>query len=123
MVIPQNKRCNVIKYCIYKIELTWIIKVEQEEANVNIENSFLKEKDINVCGLLSFIFSLIGFFVYSIPLGIASIVLGIIGIVKFNAEKQKFKWMGIVGVCIGAVDVVATIVDIIGTLIVLSAII
>lgn len=98
-------------------------KVEQEEANVNIENSFLKEKDINVCGLLSFIFSLIGFFTYSIPLGIASIVLGIIGIVKFNAEKQKFKWMGIVGVCIGAVDVVATIVDIIGTLIALSVII
>ena len=43
---------------------------------------------------------------YSIPLGIASIVLGIIGIVKFNAEKQKFKWMGIVGLCVGAVDVI-----------------
>lgn len=100
-----------------------IKKVEQEEnVNVNEKVSSLEEKDINVCGLISFIFSIIGFFMFSIPLGITAIVLGIIGIVRFDAKRQKLKWMGIVGLCVGAVDVLGEILDIIMTLTALSAI-
>lgn len=83
-------------------------KVEQSEA-VNTDTVSSEEKKLNVCGLLSFIFSLVGLFLYGLPLGIAAIVLGIIGIAKFDKEKQKHKWMAIVGLCIGIFDILGVV--------------
>ena len=41
-----------------------------------------------------------------IPCGTVAVITGIIGIVKFNAKEENNKWMGIVGLCVGAVDVI-----------------
>ena len=79
-------------------------EVEQNE-NTNTTSS-VGEKKLNICGLLSFIFSLVGLLILGLPLGTAAVVLGIIGIVKFNPETQKAKWMAITGLAVGAVDVV-----------------
>ena len=83
-----------------------------EENEVIKENSTNVEKNLNICALLSFIFSLVGLFVFGVPLGIAAIILGIIGIVKFDNEKQKFKWMAIVGLVLGVVDVIAILLSV-----------
>lgn len=83
-----------------------------EENEVIKENSTNVEKNLNICALLSFIFSLVGLFVFGVPLGIAAIILGIIGIVKFDKEKQKFKWMAIVGLVLGVVDVIAILLSV-----------
>ena len=84
-----------------------------EENEVIKENSTNSEKQLNICALLSFIFSLVGLFVFGFPLGIAAIILGIIGIVKFDKEKQKFKWMAIVGLVLGAVDIIAILLSVV----------
>ncbi len=84
-----------------------------EENEVIKENSTNVEKNLNICALLSFIFSLVGLFVFGVPLGIAAIILGIIGIVKFDNEKQKFKWMAIVGLVLGAVDIIAILLSVV----------
>lgn len=96
------------------------VKGVNQEENVNT-NSVNEGKSLNICGLLSFIFSLLGLFVVAVPLGIAAVILGIIGIVKFNKEKQKYKWMGIVGLCVGTFDVVAGIINIVTSLAALTA--
>ena len=75
------------------------LEAKQEEKN--------EKKKINICCLLSFIFSIVGLFRFGLPLGIASIVLGIIGIVKFKNDTEKYRWMGIVGLCIGIIDVIS----------------
>ncbi len=88
-------------------------EVKQEEnIETNTTNTTSEDKKINVCGLLSFIFSLVGLFIFGFPLGVASIILGIIGIIKFDKEKQKFKWMGIVGLCVGVFDIIGVLLSI-----------
>ena len=84
-----------------------------ENVNENTEANMNEEKSLNICALLSFIFSLVGLLVLPIPLGIAAVALGIVGIVKFDKEKQKYKWMAIAGLCIGAFDIVFSIISII----------
>ncbi len=96
-------------------------EVEQNEnVNTNTATS-QEEKKLNTCGLLSFILSLVGLFIIAIPLGIASIILGIVGIVKFDKEKQKCKWMGIAGLCVGAFDVIAGIINVVASVATLTA--
>lgn len=81
----------------------------EEETKQNAETNPVQnqEKKVNTCCLLSFIFSLVALFIFGIPLGIAAIVLGIIGIVKFKKDSEKFRWMGIVGLCLGLLDVIS----------------
>ena len=47
------------------------------------------EKRFNNYALASFILSLVGLLVAGIPCGIAAFVTGILGLVKFNPEKEK----------------------------------
>ncbi len=83
-----------------------------EENEVIKENSTNSEKQLNICALLSFIFSLVGLWVFGVPLGIAAVILGIVGIVKFDKEKQKFKWMAIVGLVLGVIDIIAVLLSV-----------
>ena len=80
-------------------------EVKQEE-NVNTKTTSQEEKKLNICGLLSFIFSLVGLLILGLPLGIAAVVLGIIGITKFDPTTQKYKWMAITGTAVGAADAI-----------------
>lgn len=84
-----------------------------EENEVIKDSNTNTEKKLNICALLSFIFSLVGLFVFGFPLGIAAIILGIIGIVKSNKEKQNFKWMAIVGLVLGSIDIIAILLSVV----------
>ena len=64
------------------------------------------EKKINICCLLSFIFSMVGIIMLGLPCGITATILGIIGITTFKEKEQTAKWMGITGLSVGAVEVV-----------------
>ena len=81
-----------------------------EQNNNSTNNSQTTQtntnKSINVCCLLSFIFSIIGIFIFGLPCGIAATILGIIGIATFKEDKQKSKWFGITGLTIGVIEVV-----------------
>ncbi len=91
-------------------------EVNEVQQNENTNTGTLnEEKKLNICGLLSFIFSLVGLLILGLPLGIAAVILGIIGVVKFDSEKQKYKWMGIVGICVGALDAIFVLFSVIGT--------
>lgn len=83
-----------------------------EENEVIKENSTNSEKQLNICALLSFIFSLVGLWVFGVPLGIAAVILGIVGIVKSNKEKQNLKWMAIVGLVLGVIDIIAVLLSV-----------
>lgn len=75
--------------------------MDQNNTQTELKNSGL--------GLASFVLSLVGLLIAGIPCGILSIIFGAISIFKFNPEKQKNKWMGIVGLIIGIIDIVAVI--------------
>lgn len=70
-------------------------------------------KKVNTMALLSFIFSLVGLIVAGLPCGIVAVITGIVGLVKFKPETEKCKWMAIVGIILGAIDVVAVVINII----------
>lgn len=67
------------------------------------------QKTNNVLVIISLILSLVGLIVSGIPCGIAAVVTGIIGIVKYNPETKKGKGMAIVGIVVGVIDIIMAI--------------
>ena len=63
-------------------------------------------KKNNTPALISFILSLVGLLVAGLPCGIAAVITGIIGIVKFNPETEKGKGLAIAGLIVGILDVI-----------------
>lgn len=70
-------------------------------------------KKVNNLALISFIFSLVGLIVAGLPCGIVALITGIMGLVKFKPETEKFKWMAIVGIVIGVADAVLVTINIV----------
>ena len=64
-------------------------------------------KELNVLGLISMIIAIIGLFIFGIPCGVASLILGIIGIA--TAGETRGKRMAIAGTVVGAIDLVAVL--------------
>ena len=64
-------------------------------------------KELNVLGLISMIIAIIGLFIFGIPCGVTSLILGIIGIA--TAGETKGKGMAIAGTVVGAIDLVAVL--------------
>ena len=64
-------------------------------------------KESNVLGLISMVIAIIGLFVFGIPCGVASLILGIIGIA--TAGETKGKGMAIAGTVVGAIDLVTVL--------------
>ena len=80
------------------------IKMEENNEQMPIQ------KKMNPQALASFILALVGLLVAGIPCGIAALVTGILGLTKFNPETQKNnKWMAIVGIILGAADVIVVL--------------
>ena len=65
----------------------------------------------NSMALTSFILSLVGLIVAGLPCGIVAVILGIVGLVKFDATKEKGKGFAIAGLIVGVIDVVAVIIS------------
>ena len=86
--------------------------IVNENTNQNTNQTQYITKGINVCGLLSFIFSIIGIFVAALPCGIIAVILGIIGTASFKPEKNIAKWLGITGLVLGAIEVALMIMAI-----------
>lgn len=63
------------------------------------------ELKFNGVAIASFVCSLVGLFYFTFPCGIAALVTGIIGAVKFDKNKEKGKWMAIVGIVLGAIEI------------------
>ncbi len=80
---------------------------EAQVVNDTNTSNVNANKEMNVVCLLSFIFSMIGLIVFGIPCGIAAIVLGIIGLATTAKKQISNKWMGITGLVVGILDVVA----------------
>ena len=70
----------------------------------------MENKKNNALALTSMILSLVGLIIFGLPCGIAAIITGIIGLVKFNPETEKGKGMAIAGIVVGAVDIVSVII-------------
>ena len=66
-------------------------------------------KQNNKKALASFILALVGLIIAGIPCGIAAIVTGSMALSKFNPDTEKNKWMAIVGIVLGAIDIILTI--------------
>ncbi len=79
-------------------------KVYQAEVVNQNENTQNIQKINNSFALASFICSMVGLLIFGIPCGVAAIVTGILGLVKFDSEKEKNKWMAIVGLVVGIFD-------------------
>ena len=64
-------------------------------------------KELNVLGLISMVIAIVGLFIFVIPCGIASLILGIIGIA--TAGETRGKGMAIAGTVVGAIDLVTVL--------------
>lgn len=78
---------------------------EVVEAEVIEENAEPKKK-FNGYAIASLVCSLIGLLIFGMPLGLAAIVTGINGIKEFDNETQKYKWIAVIGLVIGIIDVI-----------------
>ena len=78
-----------------------VYQAEVVNQNANTQNM---QKINNSFALASFICSMVGLLIFGIPCGVAAIVTGILGLVKFDSEKEKNKWMAIVGLVVGIFD-------------------
>ena len=78
-----------------------VYQAEVVNQNANTQNM---QKINNSFALASFICSIVGLLIFGIPCGVAAIVTGILGLVKFDSEKEKNKWMAIVGLVVGIFD-------------------
>lgn len=84
-------------------------KVEEPvEERTTVVETIQEDRPLqyNVCGLLSFIFSLVGLLIFGMPCGTAAVILGIIGLCTFKKELHKGKGLTIAGIIIGAVDII-----------------
>ena len=79
---------------------------EGTKETIHIAEVVSEEKKGLRNNTLCLIFSMVGLLIMGIPCGTVAVVTGIIGIVKFNEKEENNKWMGIVGLCVGAVDVI-----------------
>ena len=86
-------------------------EVENREQVVQeVETNSIVIKKTNVLAQISFILCLVGIFIAGLPCGIAALITGIIGLVKFDANKEKNRWMAITGIAVGACEIVIMII-------------
>ena len=78
----------------------------EQTQQTSAQASSTANKSVNACGLISFIFSMIGIFMFGLPCGIVATILGIIGVANFKPETQTARWMAITGLAVGVVEVV-----------------
>ncbi len=83
------------------------MKKDKEEVMDNSEKSF------NKMSVASLIAGIAGIFVAGLPCGLVAFITGIIGIAGFKNEKEKGKWMAIIGLVIGVIDIVISAIYII----------
>ena len=83
-------------------------RVETGTVNTNSTSNTAstENKSLNICCLLSFIFSMVGIVIFGLLCGITATVLGIVGLTTFKPEEQTAKWLGITGLALGAVEFV-----------------
>ena len=62
--------------------------------------------------IVSFVFSLIGLLIAAMPCGLVALITGIIGVAKFDPAKNSGKGLAIAGIIIGAIDIIAGILNI-----------
>lgn len=76
-----------------------------------ITESAQKGKKMEVLGLLSMIFGIVGVFIAGIPLGIAALILSIISLTKFSNAPNRFsgKGMAIAGMILGFVAIIGAL--------------
>ena len=86
--------------------------VKKEEYTAQTTQNVGQRKQ-NSMALASFIIALVGLIVAGLPCGIVAIILGIVGLVKFDATKEKGKGFAIAGLVIGVIDVIAVVLNII----------
>lgn len=77
--------------------------MEDNEVNMPVK------KQPNPMAVASFVLALVGLLIAGLPCGIAALVTGILGLAKFDSEKQNSKWMAIVGIIVGIADAVLVI--------------
>ncbi len=79
---------------------------------VSQSEPYLIKRKTEGTAIVSFLLSILGFFIFGIIFGTVSVILGIVGlnIILKNPDKWKGKGFAIAGICIGFVDVVALLI-------------
>jgi hypothetical protein len=76
---------------------------------VNNFNQVVQPKQNGWC-TASFVVCIVGIFVGAVICGPLAFILGVVGLITFNEKEHNNKWMGIVGVALGVVDLILGII-------------
>lgn len=79
-----------------KVEEKTVVKKEEKQE---VELRF------NGVAIASFVCAMVGIVTLRFPCGIAALITGIIGLVNFNKNKEKGRWMAITGIAVGGVEI------------------
>lgn len=104
--LNQNPEPNVSQENVQTGEQLQNVDTNSTVNTTQAQATQTVEKKMNICCLLSFIFSMVGILMFGLLCGITATILGIIGITTFKEKEQTAKWMGITGLSVGAVEFV-----------------
>lgn len=87
-------------------------KIGAKDIYASQTSTPINEKKILTSALVSFIFSIVGFIIFGIPLGITSVIIGIISLNRINKYPEKYNGRGfaITGMILGFVDIIAVLI-------------
>jgi hypothetical protein len=69
------------------------------------------DKKVEIFGLINFFLSIAGLFVAALPFGILALILGLVSLNMFNQYTDKYtgKFLAVLGIIIGFIDIVAVL--------------
>jgi hypothetical protein len=116
LIAVLKSNVNVIKYSNgtndYFTSNDYIPSVQSSDNNFSADNRFAVDtRKSHGLAIAGFVTSLAGLFIFSIPLGILSVVFGAVSLGKIRRSPSRFKGKGlaIAAIIIGLVDIVVMI--------------
>lgn len=117
----RYKKCNYMEGPTISVRSQDVSEIRYPNGSVDVISGYQSadrsrkndgETKLEVLGLLSMIFAIIGLFVAGIPLGLTSIILAAISFGKFARSPGRFKGQGfaIAGMIIGAVAILGALI-------------
>ena len=101
-----NEVKNNIEEVTEQVEEQQNIENAEETVEEVVEENAEPEKKFNGYAIASLTCSLVGLIIFGMPLGLAAIITGINALKEFDEETQKHKWIAILGLVIGIIDVI-----------------
>lgn len=103
----KYKNCNYLSGPTITVNKNKVYKINY--ANGSNELIYSESDKYESFATIGFISSIVGLFIFGIPMGIISIITGKVALFKINKNKRKGKGLAIAAIIIGFIDLIGVI--------------